>query len=308
MKTNKRLNVPLLSICIPTYNRANYLKDALENITSDPAFDERIEVVISDNASSDNTQEVGQEYASKFANIKYFRNTENVRDANFKLALHRATGKYLKLSNDTLRYKKGSLSVMVRTIERTREENALFFYQSTIFSSQNRDYIVHNNEEFLNYTSYFIGWIANFGIWRSDLDCLEVPKLYTDLQFVQVAWTFEILTKHGKAVLNFGDFYYTEEPSKKATYNLFKVQQSNLLRIYRNYNIKILAFEREKFRLFRYHILPLLYNFVYCKQETAFDLSDAHKTIFRDYWYLPYMYPALLIKKVKSIWNKHTRS
>ena len=55
---------PLLSICIPTYNRAEYLEGALKNIVTDSAFDSRVEVIISDNASTDNTQEVGKKYSN----------------------------------------------------------------------------------------------------------------------------------------------------------------------------------------------------------------------------------------------------
>ena len=55
------MNKPLLSICIPTYNRAHYLKECLGSIVAQ--FDDRdvrdnVEVVVSDNASPDNTREL----------------------------------------------------------------------------------------------------------------------------------------------------------------------------------------------------------------------------------------------------------
>lgn len=50
---------PLLSICIPTLNRAPLLKVLLENLKPEVAdCRDRIEIVISDNASSDETREV----------------------------------------------------------------------------------------------------------------------------------------------------------------------------------------------------------------------------------------------------------
>ena len=298
---------PLLSICIPTYNRAEYLRKALENITSDPAFNESIEIVISDNASVDNTRDVGEEYSSRYKNIRYFRNEENMRDANFKMALHRARGKYLRLSNDTLRYRPGALSLMINKISESSEESGLFFYRTSIFSTPEDNYTVSDINGFLQYASYFIGWIANFGLWKADLDCLKVPRLYTELMFVQVAWTLEILKKHKHTTVYFGDFHYTEEPAKKGTYNLFKVQQSNLLRILRNYGLKGLALEREKYRLFRYHIFPLLYSYVYCKNETGFNLTEPHKTIIKEYWYHPYIYAAFLLGKLKAMLKKSAK-
>ncbi len=93
---------PLLSICIPTYNRADVLDLVLKNIIENRGFDESIEIVISDNASTDNTFEICKKYIDVFQNIKYFRNGKNVRDENFWLVLNRATGKYRKLQNDYL--------------------------------------------------------------------------------------------------------------------------------------------------------------------------------------------------------------
>ena len=47
---------PLLSICIPTYNHAELLDRALARLTSLPAFASGdVEVVLSDNASTDGT-------------------------------------------------------------------------------------------------------------------------------------------------------------------------------------------------------------------------------------------------------------
>lgn len=57
MEQNKQ---PLLSICIPTYNRASYLEGAILNIITDNAFGDEVEIIISDNASTDNTEEIAK--------------------------------------------------------------------------------------------------------------------------------------------------------------------------------------------------------------------------------------------------------
>jgi len=56
MQTDK----PLVSIIIPTYNRANYLEKAIESVLKQTY--ENIEIIVSDNASTDNTMEVMQKY------------------------------------------------------------------------------------------------------------------------------------------------------------------------------------------------------------------------------------------------------
>ena len=89
---------PLLSICIPTYNRAHYLKECLDSIVAqfgDQEVRDNVEVVVSDNASPDNTCEVVEEYCRKFNNIKYFRNNENLGvDRNVINVVERANGEY----------------------------------------------------------------------------------------------------------------------------------------------------------------------------------------------------------------------
>ena len=66
MEQNKQ---PLLSICIPTYNRASYLEGAIQNIITDNAFGDEVEIIISDNASTDNTEEIAKKYTQKHYNL-----------------------------------------------------------------------------------------------------------------------------------------------------------------------------------------------------------------------------------------------
>lgn len=72
------MNKPLLSICIPTYNRSTYLRWLLESIVSQKGFTEEVEIIIYDDPSSDNTQEMVSEYIKKYTNIIYHRNIERV--------------------------------------------------------------------------------------------------------------------------------------------------------------------------------------------------------------------------------------
>lgn len=119
------MNRPLLSICIPTYNRAQYLKDCLDNIIGqfrDRDIYEQIEVVISDNASKDNTQELVREYQKDFFNIRYFRNKENLGfDRNVDAVLTKAIGKFCWLMSDDDIIEKKALSFILGVIKRYPE-------------------------------------------------------------------------------------------------------------------------------------------------------------------------------------------
>ena len=62
---------PILSLCIPTYNRANILEKTISRIVSCRSFDSDVELVISDNCSTDNTRQVCEHFAAKYDNVKY---------------------------------------------------------------------------------------------------------------------------------------------------------------------------------------------------------------------------------------------
>ena len=81
---------PLLSICIPTWNRSEYLRICLDSLIGQPEFfTEDVEIIISDNYSPDEgaTETLGKEYAEKYENIYYFRNESCIEDKNFPMAL-----------------------------------------------------------------------------------------------------------------------------------------------------------------------------------------------------------------------------
>lgn len=69
---------PRFSICIPTYNRADFLDDCLSRTLPDLAAQDRPwEVVISDNGSTDHTAEVVRKYAGRAPQVRALRQPAN---------------------------------------------------------------------------------------------------------------------------------------------------------------------------------------------------------------------------------------
>lgn len=103
-----------ISVCIPQYNRIQYLLKNLSIISEQSYAD--IEVIISDDASPDNTEEEilklipGYKYP-----IIYFRHPVNVGyDANLRKSMELATGDYcLTMGNDDTLYGKDGVSLLV---------------------------------------------------------------------------------------------------------------------------------------------------------------------------------------------------
>jgi abequosyltransferase len=92
---------PLLTIAIPTFNRAGYLKELLSTLFDQLVAEPRVELLISDNASPDETPAVVQSFAGRGLPVRYLRNETNIgSDANFKQCFEQAHGKYLWLFGD----------------------------------------------------------------------------------------------------------------------------------------------------------------------------------------------------------------
>lgn len=86
---------PRVSLGMPVYNGESYLKEALDSILAQTFPD--FELIISDNASTDRTQEICQAYADRDSRIRYSRNEHNLGGAkNQSLVAELAKGKYFK--------------------------------------------------------------------------------------------------------------------------------------------------------------------------------------------------------------------
>jgi glycosyltransferase involved in cell wall biosynthesis len=86
---------PRVSIGIPVYNGEKYLEQALESILAQTFTD--FEVIISDNASTDQTQEICQAYQSRDDRIHYFRSERNLGAApNYNRVFELSTGELFK--------------------------------------------------------------------------------------------------------------------------------------------------------------------------------------------------------------------
>lgn len=92
---------PLLTIAIPTYNRAGCLKELLSALTDQLRDEPRVELIISDNASPDETPSVVQDFVDRGLRVRYIRNAQNIGpDANFLQCFEQARGKYVWLFSD----------------------------------------------------------------------------------------------------------------------------------------------------------------------------------------------------------------
>jgi glycosyltransferase involved in cell wall biosynthesis len=86
---------PAVTIGMPVYNGAKYIEQALDSILAQTYID--FELIISDNASTDETEEICRRYAAADDRIRYSRNPKNLgAAANYNRVIHLARGRYFR--------------------------------------------------------------------------------------------------------------------------------------------------------------------------------------------------------------------
>jgi glycosyltransferase involved in cell wall biosynthesis len=295
----------ILSICIPTYNRGTLLKKTLENYINCTSFNE-IEIVISDNCSTDDTVEIVKSYTDKYPNIKYQKLEQNIgADRNITNALSMGSGKYLKLQNDNVYIKDDMLTKIISILGKNISSKPnILFYQNNQFHS-NETIVCKNINELVSEASYWITWIANFGIWRAEFENLEDKNRCADLRFNQVDWTLRMMDKKTETIIHFDNFYYANEAKHKGGYNLFHTFSVDYLSIYDEYlnagKLDKKIFEKEKYRLMRYFFYGWLYSLNFVNVNYNFGVEDALSILKNTYGKYLYFYIIVLFVYFKGI-------
>ena len=110
------MSEPKISIVLPTYNGASYIRESIESILSQTCGD--WELIIVNDCSTDGTLGIAEEYAVRDGRITVRSNPENMklpRSLNAGFAL--AKGKYLTWTSDDNRYKPDALAVMASYLD-----------------------------------------------------------------------------------------------------------------------------------------------------------------------------------------------
>lgn len=113
-------NLPILSIGLPVYNGEKFIKKRIESILNQTFKD--FELTISDNASTDTTQMICEEYLKKDKRILYIRQEKNMGEVwNFDFILDKAEKKYFVMASADDIWSKNFLEKNVEFLEKNKQ-------------------------------------------------------------------------------------------------------------------------------------------------------------------------------------------
>ena len=110
---------PFISCYIPTYNRSKYLLETILSLINQSSFDiKSMEIIVCDDVSTDNTNDIVRSLQKKYTCIKYIRNKTNLWiDGNIRNAFKVCTWKYIWIMGDDDLFYPNCIHKVLDTIE-----------------------------------------------------------------------------------------------------------------------------------------------------------------------------------------------
>ena len=167
---------PLLSVCVLTYNRSGTLRETLDSLLPQAAECPEIEVLVSDNASADDTESVMRDYCARHPGLRYSRNATNVGfDGNVIACIEYAAGVYVAFFSDDDIAPPGLLAGLLADLHEHRPV-ALYINHTPFFHNRPQDVTAPTQpvlkRVFTNPTEYFLytglGFISALVLKRSE--------------------------------------------------------------------------------------------------------------------------------------------
>ena len=201
MKENENI---LLTVAIPTYNRVEFLKRSLGSLLSQ--LEAGVEILISDNASTDGTEMFVKPFLSQYPMLNYIRNESNIGpDGNFLQCYRKANGKFVLLLGDDDVIVDGAIKRILNYIQSHSVETDLVFLNHVFFDKKytglenctkpfwngKKDLILYNKKDFMQIAKHQLTYMSAFMLQKSAFLRVENPEKYTGTSFIHACIVFE---------------------------------------------------------------------------------------------------------------------
>jgi glycosyltransferase involved in cell wall biosynthesis len=125
---------PLISVVVATYNGARYIREQLDSIIHQTY--PNIEIVITDDRSTDETMAILEEYANQYSNIRVYQNETNLRYVkNFEKGMGLAKGDFIAPSDQDDIWELDKLQVLMNHIA----DNAIIYCNSVLIDAAGKE-------------------------------------------------------------------------------------------------------------------------------------------------------------------------
>lgn len=115
-----------VSIILPTFNGEKYIEESINSILHQTY--KNWELIIVNDASNDNTQDIINKFAEQSFKITVIQNDKNLRlPASLNIGFKKATGEYFTWTSDDNIYKENAIEKMVKYLDENQEIDLVSF-------------------------------------------------------------------------------------------------------------------------------------------------------------------------------------
>jgi abequosyltransferase len=222
-------STPLLTIAIPTFNRAEYLDLCLTQICKQVSpLDRSIEVMVSDNCSTDHTPDVVKKHGEKHPLIVSIHNQTNIgSDRNIIQCFKSAAGKYVLIFGDDDVFLDGGIAKLLKVLK-YKEFGVVYlrhygfdddFINERPAAVSNPSVLIYNDSKsFVEKVHYFFTFISANVINKTFFDHSFNLDAVLNTSFTQFGWTLNVVSRHTTHAY-IDDYIFAAKNNKEISYN-----------------------------------------------------------------------------------------
>jgi len=178
----------LLTVAIPTWNRANYLQQLLDQLTFQVAtlqLENKIEILVSNNNSDDDTEAVVHRFESRFPFITYSKNSTNIgAKSNVIKAMELARAEYVMLLGDDDRIGGECMKSIIKTLE-SRDNVGILIDQS---HAKERKFKIEKEITLAQLVESYYWYMGNAGVFIMRTEFVKLLRKKYDFDFFNECW------------------------------------------------------------------------------------------------------------------------
>ena len=176
---------PLVSVCIPVYNFEKYIGETLDSLVTQTYSN--IEIIVSDNASTDNTPGIIREIAKKDPRIKLLSNKTNIGYVNnVNKLVDSAASEYVAIYHGDDLYGRTMIEKELNVLLADNAVGGVFVKQRSFYENSNRIKIpakyssVYASVPLVKKGNYFSGGLNDYlSVFSKDRNVFMCPSLIT---------------------------------------------------------------------------------------------------------------------------------
>lgn len=304
------MNKPLLTIAIPTYNRAAFLERSLESIFSqvENSFEKSIEIIVSNNASTDKTSSLVEEYSKKYFQISYLENSKNLGpDLNIAQCFSKAKGKYVWIFGDDDLLSPGSLRQVISLL--SENELGVLYMNSLWYENEHPEITEIKTISYKSYSepinylinvNYWITFITGNIVNKSRIENKVSFNEFKGTNLIQLSWVLPAIFNSERNVVVENALVICKADNTGG-YSLIRVFGKNLNHIL-DYFIEI-GYDKRIKSILNIHLLNNFFPAILTRDNKQFNKENYFLALLPIFWKYPSfwknLFPLLIKRSLK---------